>query len=460
MADVHHMPLHAERNERVAARLGRYKAVPKSESGIVVEGVLKRSVGLTLEAAGCQMPIGGHCRIEINDGEFVEAEVVGFDANRTYLMPTGDMTGLKANARVLPDRRSGEVAVGDGLLGRVFDGAGAPLDGGETPRSDRRVPLIGQLLNPLARDPITEPLDVGVRAINALLTVGRGQRIGLFAGSGVGKSSLLGMMTRHTAADVVVVAMIGERGREVREFVQNTLGEHDMQRAVVIATPADRSPLMRVHAAWRATAIAEYFRDRGRHVLLLMDSLTRFAQAQREIGLAVGEPPTTRGYPPSVFARLPMLVERAGNGGHQGGSITAVYTVLTEADDPNDPVSDTARAILDGHVVLSRSIAESGRYPAIDIEASISRVAREVTDRGVQANALAFRQLVSAYQRQIDLIRIGAYQRGSDPLTDQAIARWPALTAFLAQSPEEGADLQASFAAMAEAIGNTDPAAQ
>lgn len=454
---VHNLPWATERNERVAERLGRYSAVPKTESGIVVEGVLKRSIGLTLEASGCQMPIGGHCRVEVEGGSFIEAEVVGFDGNRSFLMPTGDMTGMKANARVLPDRRSGEVAVGDGLLGRVFDGSGQPLDGLPSPRTDRRVSLMGGLINPLEREPITEPLDVGVRAINGLLTVGRGQRIGLFAGSGVGKSSLLGMMTRHTNAEVVVVAMIGERGREVREFVQETLGPEGMQRAVVIATPADRSPLMRVHAAWRATAIAEHFRSRGKHVLLLMDSLTRFAQAQREIGLAVGEPPTTRGYPPSVFARLPMLVERAGNGAKGAGSITAVYTVLTEGDDPNDPVADTARAILDGHVVLSRNIAETGRYPAIDIEASVSRVARQVTSGDYQTLCNEFRQLYSAYQRQIDLIRIGAYQRGSDPVTDRAVDRWSAIFEYLRQSPDEGTSLPESMQALVQVLGlNTE----
>ncbi|MFO1435250.1 MAG: FliI/YscN family ATPase, partial [Gammaproteobacteria bacterium] len=314
----------------------------------VVEGKLTRMVGLTLEAVGCQAAIGDRCRVASRSGEPVDAEVVGFAGDRLFLMPTGSPHGLAPSARVVPIGRAGDVAVGDHLLGRVINGSGQPLDGFPMPRAEQRVPLHGTLINPLARTPIRQPLDVGVRAINALLSVGNGQRLGLFAQAGVGKSILLGMMTRYTSADVIVVGLIGERGREVKEFIEESLGEEGLKRAVVVATPADMPPLMRVHGASVATAIAEYFRDRGKRVLLLMDSLTRYAQALREIALTIGEPPATRGFPPSVFARLPALVERAGTGPAGAGSITAFYTVLTDGEDNNDPVADAARAILDG----------------------------------------------------------------------------------------------------------------
>ncbi len=415
---------------------------------VIVEGVLKRVVGLTLEAVGLQSQIGSRCRVVNADGGMLEAEVVGFSGDRTYLMPTGEMVGLKPNARVIPMQRMPRVPVGDGLLGRVLDSEGEPLDGLGHLVCDRK-PAINTPINPLARAPIKEPLDVGVRAINALLTVGRGQRLGLFAGTGVGKSTLLGMMTRYTQADVIVVGLVGERGREVRDFIDNALGPEALKRAVVVATPADRSPLARVRGAWLATNIAEAFRDQGKNVLLLMDSLSRYAQALREIGLAVGEPPATRGYPPSVFAQLPKLVERAGNGLPGGGSITAFYTVLAEGDDQNDPIADAARGILDGHFVLSRAIADSGIYPAIDIEQSISRVAQEVTPLDHQKRVRAFKQMVSSYQRNRDLINIGAYKQGSDPKVDQALAMWPRLEAFLRQDVHEPSLFPASRQALA-----------
>jgi flagellum-specific ATP synthase len=438
-------PYSTARNAALLRHLGELHQRAPFTRTMQVEGVLKRVVGLTLEAVGCQVQIGGRCRVLGHDGASVEAEVVGFAGDRVYLMPTGEMQGLTPNARVIPLRHAAEVAVGDGLLGRVLDGEGRPLDGRGRLNCDTHVRLAGIQINPLQRAPITQPLDVGVRAINALLTVGRGQRIGLFAGTGVGKSTLLGMMTRFTAADVIVVGLIGERGREVRDFLDHNLGPEGLRRAVVVATPADRSPLMRLRGAWLAAAIAEYFRDQGRHVLLLMDSLTRFAQAQREIGLAVGEPPTTRGYPPSVFAKLPQLVERAGNGIDGRGSITAFYTVLTEGDDPQDPIADTARGILDGHVLLSRQLADSGIYPAIDVETSISRVAHEITGAEQQAQARVFRALYSAYQRNRDLISIGAYQKGADPHVDAAIARWPRIEEFLRQDVGQPADFAASL---------------
>ena len=401
--------------------------------GLVVEGRLTRMVGLTLEAVGCRAAIGGQCDVVNSSGVHVEAEVVGFAGESLYLMPTGDPRGLEQDARVIPRGRACEAVVGDQLLGRVIDGAGQPLDGGGVIRSELRRSLTGGHVNPLNRSRIQEPLDVGVRAINALLSVGRGQRLGLFAGSGVGKSVLLGMMTRYTDADVTVVGLIGERGREVKEFVEGILGEEGLQRAVVVAVPADNPPLRRIHGAMLATSIAEHFRDQGRHVLLLMDSLTRFAQAQREVALAINEPPATKGYPPSVFAKLPQLVERAGNGDGSGGSITAFYTVLTEGDDQHDPIADAARAILDGHIVLSRELAEGGHYPAIDIEASISRAMNDISTPGHLQAARSFKQLYSVYQHNRDLINVGAYQQGSDEQIDLAIAAYPALQFFLRQ---------------------------
>lgn len=410
-----------------------------------VEGRLTRMVGLTLEAVGCQAPVGARCDVLSASGERIEAEVVGFAGDNTYLMPTGDVHGLTPGARVVPAAQGSGALVGEGLLGRVIDASGRPLDGKGPIAAHDRVPLTGRAINPLARQPITQPLDVGVRSINALLSVGRGQRMGLFAGSGVGKSVLLGMMTRFTEADVVVVGLIGERGREVKEFVQNILGSAGMSRAVVVAAPADQPPLMRMHGAWLTTAIAEYFRDRGQNVLLLMDSLSRFAQAQREIGLAIGEPPATKGYPPSVFAKLAQLVERTGNGDTGGGSITAFYTVLAEGDDHNDPVADAARATLDGHLVLSREIAESGLYPAIDIEASISRIMHDIAAPAHLQAAQRFRQLFSAYRQNRDLIAVGAYQHGSDPRVDEAIASYPRLREFLLQHNQQAVTLKQSL---------------
>ena len=442
------------RNLRLAARLAGLGAQPPS-LGLAREGVLRRAVGLTLEASGCSAPLGSRCRVETAGGRWVETEVVGFSGDRTFLMPTADLAGLLPNARVVTSHQEGEVAVGDGLLGRVIDSDGVPLDGRGPIRAESWVGLGGEAINPLMREPITRSLDVGVRAINALLPIGRGQRIGLFAGSGVGKSTLLGMMTRYTAADVIVVGLIGERGREVRDFVESTLGEEGLRRSVVVATPADRPPLARLHGALRATAIAEWYRDQGLHVLLLMDSLTRFAHAQREIGLSVGEPPTTRGYPPSVFAKLPQLVERAGNGAEGRGSITAFYTVLTEGDDQQEPIADAARAILDGHIVLTRRIADAGQYPAIDVEVSVSRVMQEITDPAWRERIRKLKRLMAAYNAQRDLIAIGAYQRGSDPAVDEAVARWPKILDFLGQDVTEASDVEASRAALARLLDDT-----
>lgn len=446
----------------------------RASQPLAVSGRLTRVAGLVMEAAGLKLPVGNGCYVLTPSGQRVDAEVVGFSADRLYLMPGTDVYGLKPGALVVPvdpavtrvprlgeeffprrraEDRARQVAVGHGLLGRVVDGAGRPLDDRGSLVLDRYVPLHSRLLNPLDRAPIRTVLDVGVRSINTLLTVGRGQRLGLFAGSGVGKSVLLGMMARYTSADLVVVGLIGERGREVREFVETILGEAGLARSVVVAAPADSPPLMRLHGAAYATAIAEYFRDQGKHVLLIMDSLTRFAMAQREISLAIGEPPATKGYTPSVFAKLPQLVERAGNGPQGRGSITGFYTVLTEADDLQDPIADAARAILDGHIVLSRDLADQGHYPAIDIEASISRAMTELVSEGDLTLARRFKQLFTAYRRSRDLIAVGAYVRGSDPLLDRAIALYPQLAAFLQQPMGERVDFGAARAQLATLLG-------
>ncbi len=440
-----------DRNLERALRLGAY--TDKALDGrppLVVEGVLRRTVGLAMEAEGCHAELGGRCDVVASDGRLVETEVVGFSGERLFLMPIADMRGVVPNARVIPVCGTPEVQVGDELLGRVLDGRGNPLDDGDELQCSDTVSLFGKPINPLQRQPIRSQLDVGVRSINSLLSIGRGQRMGLFAGSGVGKSMLLGMMTRNTDADVVVVGLVGERGREVREFIDQSLGSEGMSKAVVVATPADDTPLMRMHGAWLTAAIAEYFRDRGKNVLLLMDSLTRFAQAQREIALAIGEPPATKGYPPSVFAKLPQLVERAGNGVDGGGSISAIYTVLAEGDDPNDPIVDASRAILDGHIVLSRNMADAGIYPAIDVESSVSRAMTQFVGESQQQLITRFRRVYSIYQENRDLISVGAYQPGSNPALDEAVALWPSILEFLRQQHSECVDANRSLADLRE----------
>jgi len=428
-------------------------------------GHLTKVTGLVMEAVGLKMSVGSTCSIHLPNG-VVAAEVVGFSGDKLFLMPENNVYGLVPGARVtptdtmhvptlgekpaLPQQRATDSAkhlpVGNMLLGRVLDGAGRPLDQLGPLGDTGSAPLQSRPFNPLERARIDTALDVGVRAINSLLTVGRGQRMGLFAGSGVGKSVLLGMMARYTSADVIVVGLIGERGREVKEFINDILGQEGLARSVVVATPADTSPLMRLQGAAYATTIAEYFRDQGKNVLLIMDSLTRFAMAQREIALAVGEPPATKGYPPSVFAKLPQLVERAGNGLEGSGSITAFYTVLTEGDDQQDPIADSARAILDGHIVLSRRLVEQGHYPAIDIEASISRVMSHLVPAEHLALVQHFKHLYAHYQRNRDLISVGAYVRGSDPLLDEAIALYPRMEQFLKQGMFEREAYRASVA--------------
>lgn len=443
-------PAIAEIQRRWVSGLDGAAELAANTTAIVPEGRLRRMIGLTLEVEGCQAAIGDLCTIRSAGARSsdVDAEVVGFSEDRLLLMPTGRVQGLTGDMRVKPALRTSRVQVGESLLGRVIDGSGEPLDGLGSYNAESSASLQGQRINPLERAPVHEPLDVGVRAINSLLTVGRGQRVGLFAGSGVGKSVLLGMMTKFTNADVVVVGLIGERGREVREFIDHSIGKEGMQRSVVVASPADDPPLLRLHGAMLATTIAEHFRDQGLNVLLLMDSLTRFAQAQREIALSIGEPPVTRGYPPSVFSKLPQLCERAGNGADDGGSITAIYTVLAEGDDQNDPVVDAARAILDGHIVLSRDIAASGLFPAIDVAASASRTMDQVVDSDQLAFARLFRRLYAAYRDNADLLSIGAYQSGSNQDLDMAIALWPKLTEFLRQEASSSCDFSASRKAL------------
>ena len=437
--------------------LGDCRRLAAEAQPFQLSGRLTRINGLVMEAAGLKLPLGSGCHVSLPGGAAVEAEVVGFSGEKLFMMPTDVVYGLAPGAHVLPlesrtplpsvierlapsrrlSDRAKHLPVGEALLGRVLDGAGRPLDSLGPLHTKHSRSLQSRPFNPLQRAPIASSLDVGIRAINALLTVGRGQRLGLFAGSGVGKSVLLGMMARFTAAEVIVVGLIGERGREVKEFIEHILGPAGLKRSVVVAAPADTSPLMRLQGAAYATSIAEHFRDQGRHVLLIMDSLTRFAMAQREIALAIGEPPVTRGYPPSVFARLPQLVERAGNGPEGGGSITAFYTVLAEGDDQQDPIADAARAILDGHIVLSRPLAEQGHYPAIDIEASISRAMTSLVKPLHLDVVRRFKHLYSRYQRSRDLISVGAYVAGSDPTIDQAIAMQPGFEAFLQQDMHE-----------------------
>jgi flagellum-specific ATP synthase len=439
-----------------------------AQSPLEVRGTLTRLTGLVLEARGIRVPVGSQCTVTMPAQPSVLAEVVGFAGDRAYLMPAGEVQGLSSGASVVPAApyvpvprlRQVETALphmgpvslrlplGPGLLGRVVDAQGQPMDRQGPVENVQALPLARQPINAMDRDPVRQPLDTGVRAINALLTVGRGQRIGLFAGSGVGKSVLLGMMARYTQADVIVVGLIGERGREVKEFIEDILGAEGRARSVVVAAPADAPPLLRLQGAGYATAIAEHFRDQGLHVLLLMDSLTRYAMAQREIALAIGEPPATKGYPPSCFAKLPSLVERSGNGLHGVGSITAFYTVLSEGDDQQDPIADAARAILDGHIVLSRSLAESGHFPAIDVEQSSSRVMHNVVTREHFEAARRFRAMGAKFSKGRDLVQIGAYAAGSDPMLDEAIRLHEGMNAFLQQDMFESATLEDSVRRM------------
>ncbi|HJU19452.1 MAG TPA: FliI/YscN family ATPase [Stellaceae bacterium] len=439
---------------RLAAGLERYRArLAGRDSAVIVHGRLVRTIGLVMEARGIHVAIGERCFIEGEAGRLLSAEVVGFDSGRVLLMAEGQSDGLAPGARVIPAGRMMEIAVGPQLLGRVIDSRGAPIDGKGPLWCGERVPLFGRAVNPMRRAPVGEPLDVGVRPINALFSVGRGSRLGLFAGSGVGKSVLLGMMARYTSAEVAVIGLIGERSREVKEFVDRILGAGGLAKAVVVAAPASDSALSRVHGAYRAVAIAEYFRDRGQHVLLLMDSLTRLAMAQREIGLAIGEIPATRGYPPSVFGRIAALCERAGNGEEGSGSVTAFYTVLVEGDDPSDPIADSTRAILDGHLVLSRRLADAGHFPALDVGASVSRVMLAVVSAEHLSAARRFKQLNARLEENRDMIAIGGYRPGHDAELDLAVALRPQIESFLRQDWTSPVGFADSLAALKGLVG-------
>ena len=433
-------------SERLSEAIASLDSVPVAR----VTGRLVKVNGLMLQAVGCRFKLEQRCLVETAEGDMIEAQVVGFDHSVAYLMPIRRLGGLFAGAKVVPLEGDSTVQISAQWLGRVVNGLGDALDDGPALRGGDRVSLEPKPINPLKRRPVDTPLNVGVRAINGLLTVGKGQRIGLMAGSGVGKSVLMGMITQNTEADVVVVGLIGERGREVREFIERNLTPEARKKAVIIAAPADESPLMRLRATLLCHRVGEYFRDQGKDVLLLMDSLTRYAMAQREIALSLGEPPASRGYPPSVFSILPQLLERAGNSENPHGSLTAIYTVLAEGDDQHDPVVDSARAILDGHVVLSRQLAEQGHYPAIDINASISRCMAACTQTAHGTVANQFRQLYSNYLQVKELLPLGGYQPGQDPELDQAVAMYPHLKAYLQQPANEAVDFPASLSALAQ----------
>jgi FliI/YscN family ATPase len=414
-------------------------------------GRTTRVVGLVVEATGMDVALGELCRVRSTRGDHtVLTEVVGFHERGVLLMPLGSLEGVHPGSVVEPLGRTLGVDVGPGLLGRVLNALGQPIDAKGRLSGLRRVPMQNNPPNPLERASIGERLATGVRSIDGLLTVGRGQRVGIFSGSGVGKSTLLGMIARSASADVNVIALLGERGREVRDFIENSLGHEGLARSVVIVATGDEAALLRARGAQLATSIAEYYRDQGKHVLLMVDSITRVAMAWREIGLAVGEPPTTKGYPPSVFAALPRLLERAGNAA-QGG-ISGIYTVLVEGDDFNEPVADAARSILDGHVVLSRKLASAAHYPAVDVLDSRSRVRDQVADPQQRSAADAVLRLLAAYREKEDLISVGAYQPGADALLDAAIRMRPAIEAFLVQAPDERADYEQTRLALLELV--------
>jgi flagellum-specific ATP synthase len=417
-----------------------------------VWGKVTKIVGLVVEGYCTSATVGTLCEIlPLNSGDPVAAEVVGFRDGYTLLMPLGELRGLGPGSLIRVLRSSATMGCSDALLGRIIDAMGQPIDGGYPPRVDKHMPLYALPPDPMARKQIVEPLDLGVRAINTMLTCGKGQRMGIMAGSGVGKSVLLGTMAKHSQADVNVIALIGERGREVREFVERDLGAEGLARSVVLAATSDRSPLLRMRGAFVATTLAEYFCNKGKNVLLMMDSVTRFAMAMREVGLAIGEPPTTKGYTPSVFAMLPKLLERAGSF-KRAGTITGLYTVLVEGDDMNEPIADSVRSILDGHIVLSRDLAAKNHYPCIDILHSASRVMRDIVDEEHIKNSSRIREILATHKEAEDLINIGAYVPGSNPKIDYAISRIDAVNDFLRQGMNEQDRLEDSVARMKQLV--------
>ena len=412
---------------------------------LAVHGRIAQAVGIVLEGYGPVTSIGEICEVTREDGEgSVMAEVVGFRGERVLLMPLGEMRGIGPGSRLIVKGRAAAVPVGPDLLGRVLDGLGQPIDRRGPIQAQTAYSLYAPPMNPLQRKRITKPFDVGIRAINGFLTCGQGQKIGIFAGSGVGKSILLGMLSRYTIADVNVVALIGERGREVKEFLERDLKAEGLKRSVVVVATSDQPPLVRIRGAFLATAIAEYFRDAGKNVLLMMDSITRFAHGQREVGLAIGEPPTTKGYTPSVFAVLPKLLERVGTSGGTG-TITGIYTILVEGDDLSDPIADSVRAILDGHIVLTRDLVSRNHYPAIDILQSTSRVMRDITTPQHQTAARAVLELLATYRRSEDLITLGAYKTGANERLDRAVTKVNAINAYLRQEVNERSTLAESI---------------
>ena len=439
----------------LSSRLSEAVSTHAQHDHVRMSGRVSRFDGHMIECGGFPATIGTLCRIETEGGNSAIAEIIGFQNSNNLLCVHETGARISVGAQVTVEDDGYEIPVGEGLLGRVFDALGIPLDGRGPAQLEDSWPLEGVQINPLARRSVDTPLDVGVRVINSLLTVGQGQRLGIIAGSGVGKSVLLGMMTRFTKADVVVVGLIGERGREVGDFVRTVFNAESRGRTVIVAEPADRSPLLRIRAAKRATAIAEYFRDQGKNVLLIMDSLTRVAHARREIGLALGEQPTSKGYPPSVVSLIPALVERSGTGLNGQGSITSFYTVLADGDDTNDPVVDTARAILDGHILLSRQQAQMGIYPAVDVPASVSRVMTEIVSPEHIAAGQMFRRLMSLYMENRDLLLMGGYSAGQDPDLDLAVQLWPQLISLIQQPQTELADFESSAAALTGLFGTS-----
>jgi flagellum-specific ATP synthase len=415
-----------------------------------VHGRVTQVVGLVVEANGPNARVGDLCHIETTAGESIRSEVVGFRGDRVLLMPLGELSGVRAGCMVRGSGRCLNVPVGEGLLGRTLDGLGEPMDGLGPVRSTGCYPVYSTPPNALERAMIQNPVATGVRAIDSMLTLGEGQRMGIFSGSGVGKSTLLGMIARNAEADVNVIALVGERGREVREFIQNDLGEEGAKRSVIVCATSEQPALVRIKAALTATAIAEYFRDQGKRVILMMDSVTRFCMAQREVGLAIGEPPSTKGYTPSVFALLPKLMERAGNG--KTGSITALYTVLVEGDDTNEPIADASRAILDGHIVLNRKLTSRGHYPPIDVLESLSRVMPMVASAKHVQLARELRELVAAYRDIEDMVSIGAYKAGAKPIADRALEKWDAINAFLRQTKDERSDYNSTLWSLEEIL--------
>lgn len=428
--------------------LPKVHALIRETETIQVRGKVTNIVGLVVEGHGPGSAMGGMCEIFSTDrSKSILSEVVGFRDKRVLLMPLGDLDGIGPGSSIVSRRAHPRARVGTDMLGRVLDGLGNPLDGKGMILPDRELPLYGNPCNPLNKRRISEPLDLGVTAINAILTVGKGQRMGIMAGSGVGKSVLMGMMARHTKADVNVIALIGERGREVREFIERDLGEEGLKRSVVVVATSEQPALIRIRGAYLATTIAEFFRDQGKDVLLMMDSATRFAMAMREIGLAVGEPPTTKGYTPSFFAKIPKLLERVGNSDSRG-SITGLYTVLVEGDDFNEPVADTIRSIVDGHIVLSRDLAARNQYPAIDVLRSISRVMPDIVPSEHLDLSRRIKKLMAVYEDARDLINIGAYVAGNNPDIDQAIQYIAAINGFLSQSVEQKGSIPDAVAGM------------